>query len=171
MFDLPLLRTGEVARQLGVSRQHVVDMCESGQLPFQRVGVHRRIQQKDVDRLRQRPAARSSLTREGLRSLWYHRAVAGHVAQDPDRALEFGRRRLRQLLDIHPHGMSNQWLRQWESLLERGPEAVMSAITSDDPLGQELRANSVLIGLLTQGERASILTSFSSFWRRSQSVA
>ncbi|MGH3537959.1 MAG: helix-turn-helix domain-containing protein [Pseudonocardiaceae bacterium] len=46
-----LLSTGEVARLLGSSRQHVVDMCTRSELPFLWVGRHRRIERSDIDRL------------------------------------------------------------------------------------------------------------------------
>jgi excisionase family DNA binding protein len=41
-IESPLLSTGEVAGRLGVSRQHVVDLCDRGDLIFVRVGSHRR---------------------------------------------------------------------------------------------------------------------------------
>ena len=38
-----LLSTGEVARILGSSVQHVVDLCQRGEMPYAMVGTHRRI--------------------------------------------------------------------------------------------------------------------------------
>ena len=38
-----MLKTGEVARLLGVSRQHVADLCDGGKVKHVRVGTHRRI--------------------------------------------------------------------------------------------------------------------------------
>ncbi|MPY81460.1 MAG: helix-turn-helix domain-containing protein, partial [Actinophytocola sp.] len=35
-----LLSTGQAAEVLGCSRQHVVDLCSSGQLPYVTVGTH-----------------------------------------------------------------------------------------------------------------------------------
>ena len=49
--------TQAAANYLGVSRQHLVDLLESGQVPFHKVGSHRRIQFKDLlafERLRDR---------------------------------------------------------------------------------------------------------------------
>ncbi|MDN5771951.1 MAG: helix-turn-helix domain-containing protein, partial [Microlunatus sp.] len=37
------LTTGQVAQILDVSRQHVVDLCDRGDLPSTRGGSHRRI--------------------------------------------------------------------------------------------------------------------------------
>ncbi|HET6560423.1 MAG TPA: helix-turn-helix domain-containing protein, partial [Marmoricola sp.] len=37
-----LLTTGEVAKILNSSRQHVVNLCSAGELPYTTVGKHRR---------------------------------------------------------------------------------------------------------------------------------
>lgn len=42
------LSTGDVAEILGVSRQHVVDLCDRGDLPCTRFGSHRRIRRSDL---------------------------------------------------------------------------------------------------------------------------
>ena len=60
-----LITTGEAARLLGVSRQHVVDLCDRGLLACERTPVHRRVRRTDVDVLRRR----GELTREEMRSL------------------------------------------------------------------------------------------------------
>jgi excisionase family DNA binding protein len=46
-----MLTTGQVARLLGCSRQHVVDLCNAGKLESTTIGTHRRIARRDVDRL------------------------------------------------------------------------------------------------------------------------
>ncbi len=42
------LTTGEAARLLGTSRQHVVDLCNAGHLPYRVVGKHRRVSRHDI---------------------------------------------------------------------------------------------------------------------------
>ncbi|WP_019869015.1 helix-turn-helix domain-containing protein [Salinispora oceanensis] len=69
-----LLSTGRAAKLLGSSRQQVVNLCERGDLPFVRVGAHRKVRREHVEALL-RP--RQPLTRDQLKSLWLHQAVAG----------------------------------------------------------------------------------------------
>ena len=68
------LTTGEAAVLLGSSRQHVVDLCERGLLPCSRAGTHRRVRRVDVEAM-----LRPDLTRDQLKALWLHRAVAGRL--------------------------------------------------------------------------------------------
>jgi excisionase family DNA binding protein len=69
-----LLTTGEAAKILNTSRQHVVDLCDRGELPFVTTGSHRRILRADVEALRTRT---QRLTRDQERSLWLGYATAG----------------------------------------------------------------------------------------------
>lgn len=61
------LTTSETASMLGVSRQHVVNLCDRGELSFSRAGTHRRIRRSDVQQLLE-----PQLTREQEKSLWLH---------------------------------------------------------------------------------------------------
>ena len=99
------------------------------------------------------------MTRDQLRALWLHRAVAARVAADPARVLAQAKVTANNLLARDPDGAP--WLRQWLALLDRGPEAVMRTLVSTDPLARELRANSPFAGVLSTSEREAILTSFS----------
>jgi excisionase family DNA binding protein len=156
-----LLSTGEVARILGSSVQHVVDLCQRGEMPYAMVGTHRRIRRSDAEALSRRSAnnAGGPMTRDQLRALWLHRAVAAKVAADPARVLAHAKSTANSLLAREPDGAA--WLRQWLALLDRGPEAVMRTLVSTDPLARELRANSPFAGVLSTSEREAILTSFS----------
>ena len=76
-----LLTTGEAAQLLGASRQHVVNLCNLGDLPYVMVGRHRRVQRRDVETVR---AGNQRLTRDQLRSLWLsHAAVPALGARHP----------------------------------------------------------------------------------------
>ena len=50
----PELTTQEAAEMLYVSRPFVVQLLESGKMPFRKVGKHRRIRCEDVERYKQR---------------------------------------------------------------------------------------------------------------------
>jgi len=158
--DGDLLTTGQVATLLGTTPRHVVNLCLRGELPYTMAGTHRRIRRADALVLAERPAANHGgpLTGDQLRSLWLHRAAAGHIARDPEGTLAQARARIEQLLGGGPAGA--RWLRQWLSLIDRGPEAVMRAMTSIDPLARELRQNSPFPGILPDDERQAILVAF-----------
>jgi excisionase family DNA binding protein len=68
-----LLTTGEAAALLGSSRQHVVDLCTSGRLPYQVVGSHRRLRRSDLVQLM---GGVKALTRDQQRSAFVAALVA-----------------------------------------------------------------------------------------------
>lgn len=156
-----LLTTGEAARLLGCSRQHVVDLCERGELPFVSVGSHRRIRRADIAAL-----AAGEMTRDQERSLWLHRAVAGRLAVDPDTVLARAGDNLQQLRRIHTTGMTARWLTQWQAVLDAGVDAVFEVLTSRTPWAAELRQNSPFAGVLSPEERHAALAAFQTHWRR-----
>jgi excisionase family DNA binding protein len=58
--------TQAAADYLGVSRQHLVDLLEDGEIPFHKVGTHRRVKFRDLASYEKR---RDSGRREALRKL------------------------------------------------------------------------------------------------------
>ena len=163
--DRDLLTTGQVATLLGTTPRHVVNLCLRGELPYTMAGTHRRIRRADALALAERPAANRGrpLTYDQLRSLWLHRAAAGHIVSDPLGTLAQARARVEDLLAGEPDGA--RWLRQWLNLIDRGPEAVMRTMTSTDPLARELRQNSPFLGILSNDERRAVLDAFSAAGR------
>jgi excisionase family DNA binding protein len=162
-----LLTTGQVATLLGTTARHVVNLCLRGELSYTMAGTHRRIRRVDALALAGRPAANQGgpLTEDQLRSLWLHRAAAGLIARDPVGTLAQAKVAAEHLLAREPDGAG--WLRDWLGIIERGPEAVMRAMTSIDPLARELRQNSPFLGLLSGEDRRAILAAFQAT-RRSQ---
>ena len=160
-----LLSTGQVARLLGCSRQHVVDLCNDGRLPWASVGTHRRVRRSDVDRLVGR-----SLTRDQERSLWLHQAVAGHLVNDPDGVQERASRGLSRLREVHTEGPVVESLGEWEQIIGAGPGRVLEALTSRAAWAVELRQNSPFVGVLGEAERAVVLAAFRECWRRTSAA-
>jgi excisionase family DNA binding protein len=160
-----LISTGEAARLLGCSRQHVVDLCERGVLLYVSVGSHRRVHRVDVTSL-----MRPELTRDQERSLWLHRVVAGRLALDPQAVLTLAAKNLQHLRQVHPRGMTAQWLDQWEKVLDSGEDAVFSVLTSPSARAVDLRQNSPFAGVLSDQERAAALEAFRNHWRQAHAA-
>ena len=99
---MKLVTTGQAASILGSSRQHVVDLCDSGQLGYSSVGTHRRVRLIDLLRLKEGEKTAGKLTRDQVRSLWLHQPVARRLVTDPERTLRRARVNLRRLKAAHP---------------------------------------------------------------------
>jgi excisionase family DNA binding protein len=159
-----MLSTGEAARILGSSRQHIVDMCTRGELRFTWVGRHRRIHRSAVDQLLHHDHA--SLTRDQERSLWLHRALVGRLVEDPEQVLKQAKQNATRLLEQQQRpGMTTHWLNEWLRVLDNGADEVAEVLTSPRPHAVELRQNSPFAGLLPQDTRARVLTAFIRHWR------
>ena len=153
-----LLTTGEAAKLLNGSRQHIVDLCNSGDLPFVTVGRHRRVRRADLEALRTRT---QRLTRDQERSLWLGYAVAGKLVADPLTLLNKARANLVRLQAAHPRGQAASWLKEWEKLLDGPLDRVLGALTSRSPRARELRQNTPFAGVLADDERDRVIESFS----------
>ncbi|MGC4772000.1 helix-turn-helix domain-containing protein [Micromonospora sp. DT44] len=152
-----LLTTGQVAKLLGTSRQQVVNLCERGELPFVKVGAHRRLRREHVEALLH---PKPELTRDQLKSLWLHQAIAGSLVTDPDAVLKKAGENLDRLLRQHQGTMTEVWLKRWQDKINEGVGAVLKTLTSDDPEAVELRQNSPFAGVLSQPQRTKVLGSF-----------
>lgn len=155
-----LLTTGEAARLLRSSRQHVVNLCEQGTLPAVRIGSHRRIRREDVEALLH---PKQQLTRDQLKALWLHGAVVGQLVTNPDEVLSKARANLDRLLQQHRGTMTEIWLMRWKDTINQGAKAVLEALTSQDPDGVELRQNSPFAGVLSEQQRRQVLEAFRRF--------
>lgn len=159
-----MLSTGQVARIVGSSRQHVVDMCSRDELPFTWVGRHRRVRRGDIDQLLRSDGR--ALTRDQERSLWLHRALVGKLVEDPDQVLGHARRNTTRLLEQQQRtGMTAHWLTEWLRVLDNGMDEVAEVLSSRDPQAVELRQNSPFAGILPQDTRSRVLAAFVRHWR------
>jgi excisionase family DNA binding protein len=159
-----MLSTGEAARILGSSRQHIVDMCTRGELRFTWVGRHRRIHRSAVDQLLRDD--HPPLTRDQERSLWLHRALVGRMVEQPEHVLNQARQNAIQLLEQQQRpGMTTYWLTEWLRVLDGGADEVAEVLTSPQPHAVELRQNSPFAGVLPQDTRARVISAFIRHWR------
>ena len=160
-----LWTTGDVAHALGVSRQHVVDLCDRGDLAFVWVGKHRRVAQGEVTRMLS--GGVPLLTREQEKSLWLHRALLAYLLVDPNQALANAHQQIMRWRSVHRvDGMTDHWLELWESILDGGIESVVDTLTSRSGRAVELRANSPFAGLLPDDVRRDVLSAFGNWWRQ-----
>jgi hypothetical protein len=113
---------------------------------------------------------RPELTRDQERSLWLHRVVAGRLALDPQAVLTLAAKNLQHLRQVHPRGMTAQWLDQWQKVLDSGEDAVFSVLTSPSARAVDLRQNSPFAGVLSDQERAAALEAFRHHWRRAHAA-
>lgn len=156
VHERELLTTGEAASLLGSSRQHVVDLCTKGYLPFEIVGTHRRVRRSDVVEFQSRT---TRMTRDQRRSLWMGHAVAGAVVRSPSETMGRARANLTTMRAARGPA-SNPWLEEWQRLLDGPVETVLEALTSPTPRARELRQNSPFAGVLDQEERRAVLCGF-----------
>ena len=153
-----LLTTGEAAKILNSSRQHIVDLCDRGELPFVTIGTHRRVRQGDIDAMRTRTVR---LTSDQERSLWIAYALAGQIVNNPSNALVVARKNLK-VMRQSSRGQARIWLDEWEKLVDGRVADLLSTLTSRSPKARELRQNSPFAGLLTEGQRLQILKAWKS---------
>lgn len=147
------LSTGEAAKLLNSSRQHVVDLCNKGLLPFTTTGTHRRVRRGDVEAVRSRT---ERLTPDQQRSLWLAYAVAGRIVLDPEHAYELAEANLDKMRQV-ARGTAREWLDEWERLLDGPLDALLATYTSRSLLGRELRQNAPFAGLLGDEERLDVI--------------
>jgi len=152
-----LLTTGEAAKILNSSRQHVVDLCDRGDLSFTTTGRHRRVRRADVETLRTRT---QRLTRDQLRSLWLSQAVAGALVRDPEVVLALAHQNLPRMREVSGRGQGGRWLDEWKQLLDGPVEGVLEALTSRSPRSRELRQNSPFAGVLDADDRLKVLEAY-----------
>jgi len=151
-----LLTTGEAAILLNSSRQHIVDLCERGELPFTTVGTHRRVSRDDVEAVQART---QRLSKDQRRSLWLAYAIAGRIAEDPRSALRLAHRNL-ETMRRTSRGQATRWLDEWERLLNGPIENVLEQLVSRASKGREMRQNAPFAGLLSSTKRQRILSAW-----------
>jgi excisionase family DNA binding protein len=157
-----MLKTGEVARLLGVSRQHVADLCDRGKIEHVRVGTHRRIPRSEVNRL-----TSNRLTREEEKSLRLHQALLTPMLAEPDAVISKAHDNLNRWTGMHrPDGMTARYLEEWKRVLNGGLDAIVDVVISPTQEARELRQNSPFAGVLPDETRRQVLRAFKDHWSR-----
>ena len=136
-----LLRTGDAARILGTSRQHIVDLCDSGQIGHVRIGTHRRIPRSEMNRM-----TRAELTDEQTTTLRHHQALLTPLLTNPDDVLGNAKRNLTRAIGSRRD--EAPCLKQWSRILHSDLDTIIDALVSTTPAACRLRADSPFVDVL-----------------------
>ena len=162
-----MLKTGEVARLLGVSRQHVANLCDRGGIEHVRLGTHRRVPTSEVDRL-----MGNRFTREEEKSLRLHQALLAPLLTEPDGVISKARDNLDRWTGMHrPDGMTSRYFEEWKRVLDGGLHAIVDVMISPSQEARELRQNSPFAGVLPDETRRQVLRTFKDHWNREHAQA
>lgn len=148
-----LLRTGEAAARLGVSRQHIVDLCNQGRLPFVMVGTHRRIPERVVAEKIAAATGRVPGTDGEQQSLWLHAALIPRLINDPAAVIAQARTNLergRATGAIDTHGET--YASDWEGILDAGVGRIIALLLDTSDSAATLRSSTPFTGILSQHE-------------------
>ena len=148
------LTTGEAARVIGSTRQHVVDLCNRGLLPYSLVNRHRRVRRADLEAF---AAGAQRMTRDQQRSFRLAMAVAGHLVTDPEGTKQAARAHLTDLSPGSSRRRGGKWRDRWITLLDGPLDDLLTALTADTVDSRELRQNSPFVGVLSESEREAVL--------------
>jgi len=144
------MRTGEVAEQLGVSRQHVVDLCDEGKLPCVRVGTHRRVPRDAVESY--------SLVSRGWRndgsqkSLALHALLVQKLLSDTNFVISKAKLNLRKSCDTH----TEVYKMRWEKLLDGPLPTLITSMLDTSDNGVTLRSCTPFAGVLDEDTLESV---------------
>lgn len=95
------------------------------------------------------------------KSLAIHRCIAARLLQDPIPTLKKARHNLARLRSAD-QGHSARWLDEWDGLLDRPTDEIVTAMLARTQDGIDLRQMTPFAGVLTDAERRKALRSVSS---------
>lgn len=154
MVTKDVYRTGEAAEMLGVSRQHIVDLCESGQLEFVRVGTHRRVTRESIEVMSTKNRGWRSDGHQ--RSLALHALVVGKLMSNRDRVIKVAKRNLRKRRD----SSSAPYTQEWERLIDGPVPALVFAMLDQSSKGDTLRSCTPFAGVLSEKELSDVNSTY-----------
>lgn len=97
-------------------------------------------------------------TRVEEKSLAIHRLIAARILQDPTPTLRKARANLAKLRSAD-RGNSARWLDEWDGLLARPTDEIVTAMLARTQHGIDLRQMTPFAGVLTDAERRKALRS------------
>lgn len=144
-----MLRTGDVADMLDMSRQGVANLCDRGELEHVRVGTHRRIPAHAVESyvLRHRRGGNGH-----QRSLTLHALVVSKLVADPEAVLSVARRCLARRDDPS----SETYTEQWRALVDGPLPNIIAAMLDTSAYGTTMRSCTPFAGVLDETELAAV---------------
>ena len=152
------LSTSEAARLAGVSRQHLVDLCERGELPHRKVGTHRRIRAEDLARhLNAVRLIGASMTRKDRVSLAIHYLVAKQLLTDEERVRARARRNLETMRQANRDGAATTYLVEWERLIYGPLEQLLATLAAVDHHARDLRNVTPFAGVVSDPQRRALI--------------
>jgi len=153
------LTTTEAARLAGVSRQHLVALCDDGRLPYRKVGSHRRLRRGDVATLLGTPRHSEDrpMTRKDKFSLALHTLVGCALLRDEAGVREQGRRNLETLRRADIDGAAASYLDVWERLLRGRLEPLYLALTDLGDAARDLRNVTPFAGVVPERDRLELI--------------
>jgi len=153
------LTTTQAAELAGVSRQHLVDLCERGAVPYRKVGSHRRLRRADVIDILGTSARQdhSQLTRKDHFSLALHCLVAAALLQNEDAVRSRGRKNLETLRRADVDGAAASYLDAWERLLRGHLESLVEVLTSTEHAARDLRNVTPFAGVISDAQRRKLI--------------
>lgn len=153
------LTTTQAAELVGVSRQHLVGLCDRGAMPYRKVGSHRRLRRADVIDILGTSAGQdhSPLTRKDRFSLALHCLVATELLRDEDAVRNRARENLRTLRRADVDGAAASYLDAWERLLRGDIESLIAVLTSFEHAARDLRNVTPFAGVVSDAQRRKLI--------------
>jgi len=153
------LTTTQAADLAGVSRQHLVDLCQRGTLPYRKIGSHRRLRRADVIDILGTPAQpdHSPLTRKDRFSLALHCLVATELLRDEDAVRNRARENLETLRRADVDGAAASYLDAWDRLLRGDLESLLAVLTGTEHAARDLRNVTPFADVVSDAQRRKLI--------------
>jgi len=153
------LTTTKAAEIAGVSRQHLVDLCDRGVLPYRKVGSHRRLRRADVVDILGTPGSpdQSPLTRKDRFSLALHCLVATELLRNEDSVRNSALTNLETLRRADADGAAASNIDAWDRLLRGDLEPLIDVLTGTEHAARDLRNVTPFAGVVSDAQRRKLI--------------